>query len=135
MKKDKLSIEIYGAEVICASCVNAPSSKDTYEWLQAAIDRKYPNQPYDIHYIDIDAEDIKDACDLLMQRYNAYEGITYSYSLDQEKGLLTENTIIDITKTSFESLYEIGIINDKEASAISLKKTIDNLKEMGFSCK
>lgn len=61
LKKDKLSIEIYGAEVICASCVNAPSSKDTYEWLQAAIDRKYPNQPYDIHYIDIDAENIADA--------------------------------------------------------------------------
>lgn len=60
LKKDKLSIEIYGAEVICASCVNAPSSKDTYEWLQAAINRKYPNQPYAIHYIDIDAEDIAD---------------------------------------------------------------------------
>ncbi|MFJ7935729.1 YuzD family protein [Sporosarcina sp. NPDC096371] len=60
MKTDKVSIEIYGAEVICASCVNAPSSKDTYEWLQAAIDRKYPNQPYDIHYIDIDAENITD---------------------------------------------------------------------------
>ena len=28
--------------------------------LQAAIDRKYPNQPYDIHYIDIESEDIAD---------------------------------------------------------------------------
>ena len=60
LKKDKVTIEIYGAEIICASCVNAPSSKDTYEWLQAAIDRKYPNQPYNIHYIDIDPEDIAD---------------------------------------------------------------------------
>jgi disulfide oxidoreductase YuzD len=51
----KVTIEIYGAEIICASCVNAPSSKDTYEWLQAAIDRKYPNQPYDIEYIDINS--------------------------------------------------------------------------------
>ncbi len=33
--------------------MNAPTSKDTYEWLQAAIDRKYPNQPYKITYIDI----------------------------------------------------------------------------------
>ena len=48
MSKTMLNIEIYGADIICASCVNAPSSKDTYEWLQAAIDRKYPNQPYDI---------------------------------------------------------------------------------------
>ncbi|MBD8028366.1 YuzD family protein [Ureibacillus sp. Re31] len=47
-------IEIYGAEVICASCVNAPSSKDTYEWLQAAISRKFPGQPFSIRYIDIE---------------------------------------------------------------------------------
>jgi disulfide oxidoreductase YuzD len=47
-------IEIYGADVICASCVNAPSSKDTYEWLEAAISRKYPQQPFTIHYIDIE---------------------------------------------------------------------------------
>jgi disulfide oxidoreductase YuzD len=33
--------------------VNAPTSKDTYEWLQAAINRKYPNQLYKITYIDI----------------------------------------------------------------------------------
>ena len=59
MKKDKVVIEIYGADIICASCVNAPSAKDTYEWLQAAIDRKYPNQAYDIEYIDIESE-IKD---------------------------------------------------------------------------
>ena len=44
MTTNKVKIEIYGADVICASCVNAPSSKDTYEWLQAAIDRKYPGQ-------------------------------------------------------------------------------------------
>ena len=48
-----LTVEIFGADVICASCVNAPTSKDTFEWLQAAIDRKYPNQPYEITYIDI----------------------------------------------------------------------------------
>ncbi len=40
MPSTKPMIEIYGTAVICASCVNAPSSKDTYEWLQAAINRK-----------------------------------------------------------------------------------------------
>jgi disulfide oxidoreductase YuzD len=55
MNKDKVTIEIFGAEIICASCVNAPSSKDTYEWLQAAIGRKYSNQPFDIDYIDIES--------------------------------------------------------------------------------
>lgn len=47
-------IEIYGADIMCASCVNAPSSKDTYEWLQAAVTRKYPNQAFSIRYIDIE---------------------------------------------------------------------------------
>ena len=50
----EISIEVYGTEVICASCVNAPSSVDTYEWLQAAISRKYKDQPFSITYIDIE---------------------------------------------------------------------------------
>lgn len=54
MDQTKPIIEIYGTAVICASCVNAPSSKDTYEWLQAAIDRKYPDQAYAIRYVDIE---------------------------------------------------------------------------------
>lgn len=47
-------IEVFGTEVICASCVNAPSSKDTYEWLQAAISRKFPKNSFSIRYIDIE---------------------------------------------------------------------------------
>ena len=47
-------IEVFGADIMCASCVNAPSSKDTYEWLQAAISRKYPDQAFSIRYIDIE---------------------------------------------------------------------------------
>jgi len=55
LEQHKPLIEVYGTSIICASCVNAPSSIDTYEWLQAAIDRKFPNQPFDIRYIDIEA--------------------------------------------------------------------------------
>ncbi len=88
----------------------------------------------DYDYYNIDYQDIKNACDLLKEKYNAHEGITYSYSLDQEKGLVIEDTIIDITKASHESLYEVGVINDTSASAISLEKTINHLKEAGFSC-
>lgn len=88
----------------------------------------------DYDYYNIDYQDIKNACDLLKEKYNAHEGIAYSYSLDQEKGLVIEDTIIDITNASYESLYEVGVINDTSASAISLKKTINHLKEAGFSC-
>ena len=56
MVNKTVSIEVFGADVICASCANAPSARDTYEWLDAAIARKYPEQPYKIEYIDIDSE-------------------------------------------------------------------------------
>lgn len=49
----QVEIVVYGAEQICPSCVNLPSSKETYEWLQAAISRKFPNQPFTICYVDL----------------------------------------------------------------------------------
>ena len=49
----EIELVVYGAEVLCPSCVNLPSSKETYEWLQAALERKYPNQPFKITYVDI----------------------------------------------------------------------------------
>lgn len=51
--KRVVEIHVYGAEQLCPSCVNLPSSKETYEWLQAALERKYPNQPFKITYVDI----------------------------------------------------------------------------------
>ena len=53
MNAKKVTITVYGAEQICASCVGAPGSKDTYEWLQAAIARKYVADPITYEYIDI----------------------------------------------------------------------------------
>ena len=53
MTINKVEICVYGAEVLCPSCVNLPSSKETYEWLEAAITRKFPDQPFTITYIDI----------------------------------------------------------------------------------
>lgn len=51
--RKEIEVSIYGAEQICASCVNLPSSKDTYEWLQAALSRKFPEQTFQINYYDI----------------------------------------------------------------------------------
>ena len=53
MVRKEIEIEVYGAEQICASCVNLPSSKDTCEWLEAALTRKFPEQPFKIYYIDM----------------------------------------------------------------------------------
>lgn len=51
---DNILITVYGAEQICASCVGAPGSRDTYEWLQAAIGRKYNDDKISYEYIDIE---------------------------------------------------------------------------------
>ncbi|HLQ70380.1 MAG TPA: YuzD family protein [Bacillota bacterium] len=56
MSIEKVNITVYGREQICASCVGAPGSKDTYEWLQAAISRKY-NGGDDVHYTYIDIDE------------------------------------------------------------------------------
>ncbi|WP_047150509.1 YuzD family protein [Aneurinibacillus tyrosinisolvens] len=47
-----MEILVFGAEQICASCVNLPSAKDTAEWLQAALNRKY-GDGISVRYVDI----------------------------------------------------------------------------------
>lgn len=46
-------ITVYGAETPCPSCLHSPSSRETMEWLDAAIKRKFPNNDIAIRYIDI----------------------------------------------------------------------------------
>ena len=53
MMPKKTELVVYGADVLCPSCVNLPSSKEQYEWLQAAIDRKYGENEVAYRYIDI----------------------------------------------------------------------------------
>lgn len=53
MSRKKVDIFVYGAEEICASCVNLPSSKDTRDWLDAALARKFPGQSISVEYVDI----------------------------------------------------------------------------------
>lgn len=48
-----MKMTVYGAEAICASCAQAPSSIETAEWLRAAIGRKF-GEEIRVRYIDID---------------------------------------------------------------------------------
>ena len=36
----KVSVVVYG-DVVCASCVNAPTSINTFEWIKPLLERKY----------------------------------------------------------------------------------------------
>ncbi|NVS32373.1 DUF1462 family protein, partial [Listeria monocytogenes] len=50
---NEAKLYVYGSTAICASCVGAPSSKETEEWLRAAIGRKFSGQPFVVEYVDI----------------------------------------------------------------------------------
>lgn len=53
MKNNEVELVLYGADQLCPSCVHLPSSKETFEWLEAAIARKFPEQPFKMTYVDI----------------------------------------------------------------------------------
>ncbi|HJE20368.1 MAG TPA: YuzD family protein [Aliicoccus persicus] len=67
----RVAVKIYGRDVICASCVNAPGSKDTYEWLEALLPKKYSDTDFRFSYIDLDnAENLSDHDDSLIEQIN-----------------------------------------------------------------
>lgn len=53
----QVAVKVYGRDIICASCVNAPGSKDTYEWLEAVLPRKYPETDFRFNFIHLDDDD------------------------------------------------------------------------------
>lgn len=105
MEKNNAIIEIYGAEVICASCVGAPSSRDTYEWLEAAISRKYPEQAFTIEYIDI-----------------------FETPVEGKKAEVAEQVRND------EYFYPLVLINDEMIGEghIQLKPVFSSLEKLGY---
>lgn len=50
-----MKVTVYGAEQKCASCIHLPSAKETMEWLEAAVSRKYPDREIHFRYVDIEA--------------------------------------------------------------------------------
>ena len=54
MTQKEIEISVFGAQQICSSCVQLPSSIDTFEWLEAAVRRKFPYPSITFSYIDIE---------------------------------------------------------------------------------
>lgn len=49
-----IDIVVYGSDAPCPSCLHSPSSRETKEWMEAAIGRKFPGQPLPVRYVDIE---------------------------------------------------------------------------------
>ncbi len=97
-------IFVYGAEQICASCVGMPSSKETYEWLEAALTRKFPEQPIKFTYIDIKSPPDEPSVSEMAEKVRNEE---YFYPLVVMNGnILGEGN--PRLKTIYEALEAIG---------------------------
>ncbi len=108
MDRPKAKVEVYGADVICASCVNAPSSLDTYEWLQAAISRKFPDQEVEYRFINIE-ETLENERD-----------IDYAARIQED-----------------EFFYPLVLVNDEVVGEgyVQIKPVYEALEKLGYSSK
>ncbi|QDP40973.1 DUF1462 family protein [Radiobacillus deserti] len=98
-------VSVYGANQICASCVNAPSSIDTYEWLQAAISRKYEKADVRYEYIDIFEPPKTDLHQEIREQVEEDE-LFYPVVLVNHKVVVDG---IPQIKTIYQALEEVGI--------------------------
>lgn len=60
MNDTKIVLTVYGAEEKCASCIHLPSAKETMEWLEAALGRKFPDRALTFRYVDIETAESKE---------------------------------------------------------------------------
>jgi len=104
MEFTEVEIVLYGAEQLCPSCVNLPSSKETFEWLQAAIARKFPEQPFQMTYVDILQPPI-DAKKQLFAKRVIEEDMYYPVVVIKEKVVGEGNPRL---KTIFSELEKYG---------------------------
>ncbi|UTH14403.1 DUF1462 family protein [Macrococcus equipercicus] len=66
---DSIKVNVYGADAVCASCVNAPTSKDIYDWIQPNLKRKFEQLSFTFNYIDIaDEEGLSDYDQSLLEQ-------------------------------------------------------------------
>ncbi len=58
-RSDGVEVTVYGTEELCASCVHLPSAKETAEWLEAALARKYGDGACVVRYCDFQKAETK----------------------------------------------------------------------------
>lgn len=106
MTQKKVTLTVYGAKQICPSCVGAPGSKETYEWLQAAIGRKYVDDIITYEYVDIEEEQTEERHEKFVQRVFE-EDLFYPVVLVNDE-LVAEG--IPQLKPIYEALDEQGLV-------------------------
>ena len=99
----KLEVLVYGTGIVCASCLNAPSSEETASWLQSLFNRKYGEQ-IKVKYIDFQKPSNDE--EKQFARRIMLEDLWYPVVLIEE-AIVTEGN--PNLKKIFKKLDELGI--------------------------
>lgn len=102
--QDNVEVLVYGTAVICASCVNAPSSEETASWLQSLFDRKYGDNIIKVKYIDFQKPENEQ--DKLFARKIILENLWYPVVVINGEIITEGNPNL---KVIFNKLKELGI--------------------------
>ncbi|KAA9019961.1 YuzD family protein [Niallia endozanthoxylica] len=106
MEQKVVEIAVFGAEQVCASCVNLPSSKDTYEWLESAVKRKFPNQPFIFTYIDlfepIDVEEKKQMIKKIVEEDLFYPVVVIEGKIVGEGNIRLKNVVAELKSYGYK---------------------------------
>ncbi|MYL38510.1 YuzD family protein [Halobacillus litoralis] len=105
MNQPVIRVYVYGAEVKCASCVNAPGSKETFEWLEAALTRKYGEKSLQFTYYDIHTEN-QEGVDMAIVQQLLDDELFYPLVLVEERIVAEGNPRL---KAICKSLEEHGL--------------------------
>ena len=86
-----MEIKVYGAAQTCPSCVGAPSSEETYSWLQAVLGRKYETV-LTFEYVDFEAAPVED------EWITALQDDVYFYPLVLLDGEMVDEGYVQLKK-------------------------------------
>lgn len=108
MSNQGIEIIVYGADQLCPSCVNLPSSKETFEWLEAAIARKFADQPFRMTYVDIhnppDEEAKKQFAEKVMEEDMFYPVVLIENKIVGEGNPRLKTIFAELEKHGYQSV-------------------------------
>lgn len=83
--------------------------------------------------LELTKEDVVELANEYVESYDL-EGLSYSFEVNEEH--LLETIMIDYSTVNIQELMNIGLIESvDDAQYISLKQTLETLKDTGFICE
>lgn len=119
--------------VVCEADIQGVNQKITLEAEDDDLTVQKTESTLDFGSLGITEEQIKEVTKEFEDEYDL-NGMRYTYSI--EGTVLTEKIIVDYKMADLKELLDNGIIESEEenVTSVSLKQTVESLKEQGFTC-